>query len=90
MDALRRICQAEPLLHEVTREITVPAPDGARTLTEVVRALDAASITPDDIGLHKPSLDDVFLSLTGRPAEADAGDEAAANGSNQRRRRRRP
>ena len=38
----------------------------------VVRALDAAGITVDDVEVHQPSLDDVFFALTGRPAEMPA------------------
>jgi daunorubicin resistance ABC transporter ATP-binding subunit len=88
VDALRAICGAEPIIHELTQEITVPAIEGAKTLTAVVRMLDAASITPRDIALHKPSLDDVFLTLTGHPAEAQDPDEPQPNGRRGRRRRR--
>jgi hypothetical protein len=35
----------------------------------VVRRLDAASISPDDLTLRKPTLDDVFLALTGHATE---------------------
>lgn len=87
MEALRRVCGSEPAYHDLTREITVPAVDGARTLTDVVRALDGAGITPHDIALHKPSLDDVFLSLTGRVAESADEDGPAPNGRRTRRRR---
>jgi ABC-2 type transport system ATP-binding protein len=38
-------------------------------LLETVRRLDDASITIEDIALHRPTLDDVFLSLTGHAAE---------------------
>jgi ABC-2 type transport system ATP-binding protein len=51
---------------------TIPAANGAATLTEVVRGLDQANVIPDDLALHRPSLDDVFLSITGHPAEEDA------------------
>ncbi|MCE5287650.1 MAG: ATP-binding cassette domain-containing protein [Nocardiaceae bacterium] len=45
--------------------LVIPAPDGARTLAEALRRLDAAQIELVDIALRRPSLDDVFLSLTG-------------------------
>jgi ABC-2 type transport system ATP-binding protein len=48
--------------------IVVPAPLGAQTLHNVLRDLDAAGIEPDRIGLRKPTLDEVFLTLTGQAA----------------------
>jgi len=39
--------------------------------TRIVRALDDAGITVDDVQIHPPSLDDVFFALTGHPAEDD-------------------
>ncbi|WP_227998439.1 ATP-binding cassette domain-containing protein [Nocardia australiensis] len=45
--------------------ISIPAPDGAATLTEALRRLDTADIALADIALRRPSLDDVFLSITG-------------------------
>jgi ABC-2 type transport system ATP-binding protein len=45
--------------------ISIPAPDGAGTLTEALRRLDTAGIALADIALRRPSLDDVFLSITG-------------------------
>ncbi|MBB5912961.1 ABC-2 type transport system ATP-binding protein [Nocardia transvalensis] len=45
--------------------LSIPAPDGATTLTEALRRLDAAGIELADIALRRPSLDDVFLSITG-------------------------
>jgi ABC-2 type transport system ATP-binding protein len=46
-------------------KISIPAPDGAGTLSEALRRLDAAGIPLADIALRRPSLDDVFLSITG-------------------------
>jgi ABC-2 type transport system ATP-binding protein len=43
--------------------------DRAAALTQVVRALDAAGIAAEDIALRRPTLDEVFLHLTGRRAE---------------------
>ncbi|MQY23070.1 ATP-binding cassette domain-containing protein [Nocardia macrotermitis] len=45
--------------------ISVPAPEGAATLSEALRRLDAGGVELADIGLRRPSLDDVFLSITG-------------------------
>src|SRR5438552_5797337 len=58
-----------------TCEITVPVgSDGPGILTEAVRRLDAEKIQLADIGLRRPSLDDVFLVLTGHTAERTAED----------------
>jgi ABC-2 type transport system ATP-binding protein len=62
-------------LDEHTRKLTVPSRSGAQGLVQVVRDLDAAGIRIDDIGLRRPTLDDVFLSLTGHGAEATAFEE---------------
>ena len=43
-----------------------------------MRELDEAGIAIDDIGLRRPTLDDVFLSLTGRAAEVDTTVEDGA------------
>jgi ABC-2 type transport system ATP-binding protein len=47
----------------------VPARGGAQTLIQIVRDFDEAGIAIDDIALRRPTLDDVFLSLTGHAAE---------------------
>ena len=68
----------EVTLDEHTRRLTVPASGGgAGVLVQVVRDLDEAGIVIDDIGLRRPTLDDVFLALTGHAAESsdDGADE---------------
>ena len=45
--------------------MSLPAPDGPGTLSAALARLDAANIALADIALRRPSLDDVFLSLTG-------------------------
>jgi ABC-2 type transport system ATP-binding protein len=52
--------------------ISAPVSSGSRALIEVARGLDEISIHPLDIGLKRPSLDDVFISLTGHVAEETA------------------
>ena len=49
--------------------ISAPVSTGSIALMDTLRALDVAKIHPLDIGLKRPSLDDVFLSLTGHVAE---------------------
>lgn len=50
---------------EHTRRITAPVSGGAATLTEALRRLDAAEVVLQDVALRRPTLDDVFLTLTG-------------------------
>jgi ABC-2 type transport system ATP-binding protein len=62
---------------EDTRRISGAATDGARRLAEVVRDFDAAGLALDDLAVHRPTLDDVFLTLTGHAAEEHEQEEAA-------------
>lgn len=57
--------------HTEGTDIIVPAKNGSKTLVEVVRTLDKAKIPLDTIALHRPSLDDVFLTLTGKDAQPE-------------------
>ena len=56
-------------IHTDVRTISAPVSTGSIALMEALRALDDAKIHPLDISLKRPSLDDVFLSLTGHVAE---------------------
>jgi len=58
----------EPTLEGLT--VCVPVTEGAGVFAEVVRDLDAASVRIADLGLRRPTLDDVFLRLTGHSAES--------------------
>jgi ABC-2 type transport system ATP-binding protein len=81
-ELLARDCEGDCSVDEHTRKLTVPAHGGARRLVQVVRDLDEAAIPIDDIGLRRPTLDDVFLTLTGHAtAEALAGAEEGAAGA---------
>jgi ABC-2 type transport system ATP-binding protein len=53
--------------------------DGARVAIDVVRALDGEGLAPASLALREPTLDDVFLSLTGHAAEAPASQEQGAD-----------
>ena len=57
------------VLDEGLRQITAPVSTGSVALFEVLKSLDAAGIHALDVGLKRPSLDDVFLALTGHAAE---------------------
>ena len=66
---LSELTQSKAHIEEGLHRISVVAHGGSARLIEAVRALDAAQISPLDIGLKRPSLDDVFMSLTGHVAE---------------------
>ncbi|WP_063055530.1 daunorubicin/doxorubicin resistance ABC transporter ATP-binding protein DrrA [Nocardia salmonicida] len=78
--ALGSLLPAENLaaLTPESDRITIPAPDGAKTLAEALRRLDNASVELVDIALRRPSLDDVFLQLTGHLASNEDESKATA------------
>jgi ABC-2 type transport system ATP-binding protein len=69
MEIVGRVSQGGVLLDEGLRRISAPVNTGATALIDVLRLLDGAGIHPLDIALQRPSLDDVFMSLTGHVAE---------------------
>jgi ABC-2 type transport system ATP-binding protein len=75
VELLERDTEGKAVVDDHTRRVTVPAHGGAQRLAMVARDLIEAGIEVDDIGLRRPTLDDVFLSLTGHVAE-----EASTNG----------
>jgi ABC-2 type transport system ATP-binding protein len=73
-----------------TGEINVPVgSDGTAILTEAVRRLDAEKIQIADIALRRPTLDDVFLALTGHAAEESEAEQPSEDGGRKKRERRR-
>jgi ABC-2 type transport system ATP-binding protein len=77
MAILSRDAQGDCAIDDHTRKVTVPATGGPGMLVQVVRDLDEAGIAIDDIALRRPTLDDVFLSLTGHAPAVDAAKDAA-------------
>ena len=71
------------------QRINLPVSGGAQNLIEAVRALDAADIKLSDVQMRRPTLDDVFLSLTGHAAEDDkpTDEEPVAKGRGRRQRK---
>ena len=59
---------AEPATDPATRRCSIAAPGGSRLLPSIVRALDDAGMAVEDLGLRRPTLDEVFLALTGHAA----------------------
>jgi ABC-2 type transport system ATP-binding protein len=66
----RHVPRGELHVEEQTRRVSAPAAEGARSLLEMVRELDAADVALEDLALRRPTLDDVFLALTGHGAQA--------------------
>jgi ABC-2 type transport system ATP-binding protein len=70
------------------RTVAVTVADGGRATLDVVRSLDAAGLVPDWLTVREPTLDDVFLQLTGRKADDDDHDEPAVTQASGRGRSR--
>jgi ABC-2 type transport system ATP-binding protein len=81
LEVLGRHSPAGEAVHVDTeaRRMSVPTLAGASGLAEVVRDLDAAEVQLDDLSLRRPTLDDVFLALTGREVEAAVEEDAGAD-----------
>ncbi len=73
---LARFAVDEVRIDERSRSLTAPVSGGAKALRDVLRAFDAEHLELSDVGLRRPTLDDVFLTLTGRTAEGGDGDES--------------
>ncbi|MCQ3802518.1 MAG: ATP-binding cassette domain-containing protein [bacterium] len=74
---------------ERNRKVTVPISGGAAVLTRALRTLDAAGIDLHDVGLRRPTLNDVFLTLTGHTAEPSKnGRMPVANSASKKGRKR--
>jgi ABC-2 type transport system ATP-binding protein len=79
MEVVANISGNKATLDEGLRMISAPVSTGATALIETLRSLDSEGIHPLDVGLKRPSLDDVFLSLTGHAAE-EAPEEEVTTG----------
>src|SRR6201996_8548858 len=84
--ATAKLAEGEPHVDEGTGVISVPVGlNGSDALIQSVRSLDEAGIETSGLGLRRPSLDDVFLALTGHAAELD---ETEGGGKRRRGRRK--
>jgi ABC-2 type transport system ATP-binding protein len=66
---LERLGSGTARVDQDERTISVPVTEHGAILTRAIRDLDAAGVHVDDIGFRRPTLDEVFLSITGRRAE---------------------
>jgi ABC-2 type transport system ATP-binding protein len=87
-DAIADLGSGAPQVVAEAGEVSLPVAKGASLLAEVVRRLDAAGLEISDLALRRPTLDDVFLALTGHIAEAKAGEEQGLGGPPRGRGRR--
>jgi ABC-2 type transport system ATP-binding protein len=69
--ALRELGKDNIFSNPETGEVSIPAPGGASILADVVRRMDTANINLAELGLKQPTLDDVFLALTGHTTEQE-------------------
>jgi daunorubicin resistance ABC transporter ATP-binding subunit len=77
-EVLGSLGSAEPVTDPATRRCSIAAPGGSRLLPIVVRALDDAAVPVEDIALRRPTLNEVFLALTGHTTTDTTQKEAAA------------
>jgi ABC-2 type transport system ATP-binding protein len=62
-------------------EVRFEVADGARVLVDALRVLDGEGLAPETIAVREPSLDDVFLALTGRRVEPEENTEDVTRGA---------
>jgi ABC-2 type transport system ATP-binding protein len=71
---------SEVQINKEAGKITVRVNNGAGALADTIRLLDAASLAIADLALRKPTLDDVFLTLTGRSVEEATAQQQESDG----------
>jgi ABC-2 type transport system ATP-binding protein len=75
---LAGLCTGSVDVNHDGRTLSAPIRTGDRVVPGVVRALDEADVDILDIEVRRPTLDDVFLTITGRPPDDESGDETTA------------
>jgi ABC-2 type transport system ATP-binding protein len=85
--ALAALACGEVQVEHHTRRLVAPISGGAPVLTQALRDLDQSGVTVQDVGLRRPTLDDVFLTLTGHGADGDGADGDGADDDGEREER---
>jgi ABC-2 type transport system ATP-binding protein len=74
-DVVAGLGSEPPTVDGFTHRVKLPISDPVGMIAQVVRDLDARSIGLRDLAIHRPTLDDVFLTLTGKPAVDETEEE---------------
>jgi len=74
-EIVEKVSGGKASVDEGSRQVSAPVTTGSKALIEAARSLDDEGIHPLDIGLKRPSLDDVFIALTGHVAEEKKEEE---------------
>jgi len=69
----------DPRVDVPTRRAYVPVDDGSSRLMDALRVLDSHGLTVEDVSMRRPTLDEVFLALTGKPAQSTDSPEQHAD-----------
>ncbi len=77
-ELLGRLDDGEARIDAPTRRVSVRVESGGEGLMSALRSLQDAGVELEDIAMRQPNLDEVFLALTGRPAEDHSGAMAAS------------
>ena len=72
LEIIQKVAKCKATVDEMNHAISVRAAKGADMLIKVVSALEKANIKPRDLSVHRPSLDDVFLAVTGKKTRPQA------------------
>ena len=71
LQTVEKFSKSQPGFDEQTMRLTVPVKNGSKDLMNIVQALSSAKLDVNALSLHRPSLDDVFLNLTGQKTKTD-------------------
>ncbi len=79
--ALAPLGREEPRLDQATRRLTIAVDDGAKRLADAITIIGGLTTPIDDIALRRPTLDEVFLSLTGAAPDGSNGTTSSSTAS---------